>query len=656
VLLRDSQRSARRPRFVRMFAVALIALAAGFAVAAPTAPQAARAQDATHLSAVQSEYHILLASYWEPLDPADLLNAAWDGATAYLRSQGVTFSTARPQPAGDDEATAFAAFSTAWQALVAETSGKADPQLLAFAADEGMGNHLNDDHTGFISPQDYTQIQSDVGGAQSSSTGLGIIGGQRPPHLITEVAAGGPADKAGVRPGDSITAVNGKDVTKTSGADYLALLHGDAGTPITLTVQRPQVGAKTISVVIGSFSFPIFSSAVLPGNIGYMKLRGFPDPWAVLGDGLTFPQELDAALASFEQAGVKVWVLDLRDNPGGSVAANEALIGRFLADGRTAVATDARGNRSESLVDGHPFPQQEPLAVLINGGSYSSSEVTASTLHDYGRATLVGSNSGGALGTSEIFPLPDGAAVEVNVAPTVGGKDETPIDLVGVPVDVGASSATADTLAAGLQADPAVAAAVKAVQGQSVAPQPATDDGTLSREQLQTLLAPYQVAAADVPLAPEIPSIVQLGRYTINTDDEWVDFEAPAADALAARQLPKQRGWQGAVFQFFGAHPDSADIQTQIDLYATADGAAAALASNDVPDLVDAIEPPIQLGDGTVAYHGKWLAAGAYQLTWQHGRVLFSVALYTVPGEETFDPLVQLAQTIDALWQANPLP
>jgi hypothetical protein len=294
--------------------------------------------------------------------------------------------------------------------------------------------------------------------------------------------------------------------------------------------------------------------------------------------------------------------------------------------------------------------------VLINGGSYSSSEVTASTLHDYGRATLVGSNSGGALGTSEIFPLPDGAAVEVNVAPTVGGKDETPIDLVGVPVDVGASSATADTLAAGLQADPAVAAAVKAVQGQSVAPQPATDDGTLSREQLQTLLAPYQVAAADVPLAPEIPSIVQLGRYTINTDDEWVDFEAPAADALAARQLPKQRGWQGAVFQFFGAHPDSADIQTQIDLYATADGAAAALASNDVPDLVDAIEPPIQLGDGTVAYHGKWLAAGAYQLTWQHGRVLFSVALYTVPGEETFDPLVQLAQTIDALWQANPLP
>ena len=656
MLHRAVSQHTRRPRFVRPLTLALASLAVLFVLAvAPAAPQAARAQTDTHVGTVQSEYHILLTTYYTPLDPVELLNAAWDGATAFLRQQGVATSTPRPQPSGDDETTAFAAFSDSWQQLVAQTSAKVDPEELAFAADDAMANHLNDDHTGFISPSDYAQIQSDIGGAQSTSTGLGIIGGAQTPHIITEVAPGGPADKAGVHPGDTITAVNGTDVTHTSGETYLKLLHASAGSTITLTLDRPGAGTLTIPVTIGSFSFPIFSSQILPGKIGYMKLRGFPDPWTPLGDGKTFPQELDAALTSFQQAGVTTWVLDLRDNPGGSTAANEALVGRFLADGRTAIATDARGDRSESLVDGHPFPQQEPLVVLVNSNSYSSSEVTAATLHDAGRAVLVGGRTGGALGTALIFPLPDGAALEVNAAQTTGSNDEQ-IDMTGVPVDIQADPPTAAQLAAGLQADPAIVSGVQAVQGQQVAPQPAPDDGTLPANQLQALIAPYQPAATDVPTAPEITTENPLGAYTINSDDEWVNYEAPAADAVAARQLPKQRGWQGGVFQFFGEHPDAAMMQTEIDIYATPDGAAAALASDDVPDLEDPVTAPIQLGDGTVAYHGKWLATGSYQLTWREGRVLFTVALFTVPGEETFDPLVQLAQTMDARYQAQPLP
>jgi carboxyl-terminal processing protease len=641
----------------RALGATLAALMLAFALSvAPVASPHTRAQDdSTHLTVIQAQYHILLSSYWQPLDPADLLNAAWTGATGYLTQKGVPFSTPAPVISGDEDQ-AFATFAAAWKALVAETAGQADPQQLAFAADESMGDSLRDDHTGFIDPDTYKQLQVALGGADTPSIGIGISGGQNPPHLITDVAPGGPADQAGVRPGDTIVAIDGQDVTNLGGSDYRALLRKPAGATITLTVERPNAGQLTLTVTVGPYRFPIFSSTVLPGGIGYMQLRSFPSPWSTLSDGKTLPQELDDALAKFEQAGVTMWILDLRNNPGGSTAANQAVIGRFLADGRTAVAFDARGHRSESLVDGHPFPAQRPLAVLVNSNSFSSSEITASALHDYGRAILVGSQTGGGLATAEIFPLPEGAAVEVNVAPTVAGKTEAQIDLTGVPVDIETPAPNAEQLAAGKQADPAIAAAVKALQGQQVAPQPAPNDGTLPREQLQALLAPYQVTADQVPPAPEITVEKLLGTYTINTANEWVNYEAPAADAYAARQLPRQRGWQGAVFQFFGEHPNGAMMQTEIDLYATDSGAAAALASNDVPDLQDAVPPPIQLGDGTVAYHGKWLATGTYAITWRRGRVLFTVALNTVPGEESFDPLVQLAQTIDALWQAHPLP
>src|SRR5207253_7872677 len=107
---------------------------------------------------------------------------------------------------------------------------------------------------------------------------------------------------------------------------------------------------------------------------------------------------------------------------------------------------------------------QRPLAVLINGLSASSSEIVASTLHDYGRAVLVGRRSAGALGGGLIFPLPDSAGLEVTAATVVSGRYEQPIDNFGVAADVIASQASADNLAAGR--DPGIDAAVAALSDQ----------------------------------------------------------------------------------------------------------------------------------------------------------------------------------------------
>jgi hypothetical protein len=141
----------------------------------------------------------------------------------------------------------------------------------------------------------------------------------------------------------------------------------------------------------------------------------------------------------------------------------------------------------------------------------------------------------------------------------------------------------------------------------------------------------------------------------INSYNEWSNWEGPGRSATATRDLARQRGWQGAIAQFFGENPVGAGEQTLIDVYATPDGAAAALNGADFPDLFVPVTPPVQLGDQTVAYRGQWVDTGSIVLSWRHGRLVFTVEMNTIPGEETFDPLVTLASAVDARYQAQPL-
>lgn len=630
----------------------LVAVLAAWTVTGHVAPVRAQLADTSHLQTVRAEYSLMLNLYVKPLDPGALLDAAWGGAVDYLRRQGVLVHTSTPRLAGDRDQ-AFAGFSTAWTALAADASGAVDLTQVAFAADDAMANSVNDDHTYFLTPDLYDVYQQELGGADATQVGVGVDSNPRPPHVVLNVAPGGPAEQAGIRPGDAITAIDGRSVEFISGAAYQDALSGPAGAGITITVRRPGQGSLDLSVVLGPFHFPIFSAKLLPGGVGYMQLHSFVNPYTPLENNQTVVQQLDAALESFEAAGATEWVLDLRDNGGGIGLTNQAVAGRFLADGRSAIDADGRGHHAEELVDGHAFRVQRPLAVLVNGGSASSSEVVAATLHEYGRAVLVGSRTAGALGTTEILPLPDGAAAAVTVSTVVSGRYGTPIDNAGVPVDVEARRPSLSDLAAGR--DPGIDAAEAALAGEQPFTPAANTDATLSQQDVRAALGPYEVSAAEVPPAPEIHTEHFFGDYVINRYNEWNNLEGPGRDAFATRDLARQRGWQGATLQFFGEQPLGPQIGVVADLYATADGAAAAMNGHDFPDLLVPTTPPLQLGDQTVAYRGQWLDTGSIELMWRHGRLLLTVTLSTVPGEETFDPLVTLAQTVESHYQASPL-
>jgi len=630
-------------------------LALAFALLAtamrPAGEAPVRAQASTHVDTVRAEYQIILNSYVQPLDPAPLLNAAWQGAARYVQQKGVSFSTAAPSES-DDKDQAFGTFSTAWNSLAREVGGSVDLAQAAFAADDAMANSLNDDHTYFETPDEYILDQQVEGGADATQTGIGVNSDFRPPHVVREVAPGGPAEQAGIHAGDTILAINGQSVEATGGAAFDALINGPSGTAVTVTVNRPGQGSLDIPVTMGPYLFPIFSSQVLPGGVGYMRLRSFVSPFVLMQGGKTVVQELDDALNSFEAAGATEWVLDLRGNGGGFVWTAQAFAGRFLTDAITDVDTDARGHESQSLADGHTFPVQRPLAVLIDSGSASSSEVLSSTLKEYGRATLVGRKTAGALGSSLAFPLPDGAALHVTISRVASGRYQQTIDGIGVFEDVDAPNPSPQQLAAGT--DPVIAAAENALATTGSYDVPPSSDATLPADQLQSLFSPYELTAAEVPAAPEIKSAQLLGDLVINRYNQWNDFEGPGRDALATRLLAQQRGWQGAQLQFFGENAVGASEDTVVDLYATADGASAFLSADDFPDLLQRTDAPIQLGDQTTAWRGRWGDSGALVLSWRHGRIVFTVGLSTVPGEETFDPLVTMAKAIEARYAASP--
>src|SRR5262249_47690375 len=157
-----------------------------------------------------------------------------------------------------------------------------------------------------------------------------------------------------------------------------------------ITVQRS--GARIdLRVTRGSFYFPAIESRMLPGGAGYLKLSEFVQWGITLPNGTELLSELDRQLDALDAQGATALVLDLRGNPGGDTSPPAELIGRFLPEDQTTVIrSDQRGHLSVGIVGGTMRRVQHPMVVLVDRGSASSSEVTASTLREAGRALLVG--------------------------------------------------------------------------------------------------------------------------------------------------------------------------------------------------------------------------------------------------------------------------
>lgn len=270
-----------------------------------------------------------------------------------------------------------------------------------------------DPYTEYYSADDRNELTKITTG-QYDYGGIGSYIMQRDgSSYISGPMEGAPAAKAGLRSGDKIIRVDSVDTSKMGSSEVTKLLRGLAGTPVTVTVQRPFVTDSIITFEItrGKLSDPSVPYwGVIDGNTGYIRLTQF-----IADSGKDVAEALHAFKAN---PNVTQIVLDLRGNGGGLLEQAIDILGNFLPKGTEVLKTRGKDKGMEKIykTTKNPIYPDIPLAVLIDGGSASASEITAGALQDLDRAVLIGSRSYGKGLVQSTRPLPFDGLLKVTVA------------------------------------------------------------------------------------------------------------------------------------------------------------------------------------------------------------------------------------------------
>ena len=301
-----------------------------------------------------------------------------------------------------------------------------DPEKQTYGAIEGMLDTLGDKgHTRFLTPEERAQNEEGLSGTY---VGIGVqLEAEGDEVVVATPIEGSPADRAGIRSGDVLMAVNGESVRGEDISEIVERVKGPEGTAVRLTVLRGEEERK-FDLERAEIKSPVVSWALIEGtDVAHVFLSSFSDESA---------RELRGAFEEARSAGARRFVLDLRNNPGGRLDQAVEMAGYFLEPGSVAyVRKEASDGREEVEVEGEPGLTDAPLAVLINEGSASSSEILAGALRDNGRATAIGKTTFGTGTVLSEFVLRDGSSILLGVAEWLTPKGDF-IRETGIAPDV----------------------------------------------------------------------------------------------------------------------------------------------------------------------------------------------------------------------------
>ena len=282
---------------------------------------------------------------------------------------------------------------------------------------------LNDPYSTYYTAEQYKELNTSNEG---SYVGIGAVlqkdkdGGAK----IVQLYEGGSGEQAGLKKGDVLKAIDGEDVTEKETSDIASMIRESDKDSVSLTIQRDEE-TKEIKVEIRDVEIQTVSHEMLDDETGYIRISEFSEVTS---------NQYKKAFEDLQDKGMKKLVVDLRDNPGGLLTAVCDVLRQILPEGLIVYTEDKNGKKEEEKCDGKSELAM-PLAVLVNGGSASASEIFAGAVKDYGIGTIVGTTTYGKGVVQTIQPLSDGSAVKITIAKyfTPKGND---INKKGIAPDV----------------------------------------------------------------------------------------------------------------------------------------------------------------------------------------------------------------------------
>lgn len=298
-----------------------------------------------------------------------------------------------------------------------------DKDEMADLALAGYTYAIGDPYTTYINAEDFKAMKETVSG---DYVGIGVEVFIDTDMLITVISPfdESPAQKAGILPGDKIVAVDGTEVSASNYNDAISMIKGEASSEtadkkVSLTIKR---GEETVTVEVKREKIVTITAKdkMLSKDTGYIRISNFADNTA---------SEFALCLENIKKQGAKGLIIDLRNNPGGTLDSVVKVADMLLPRGNIITIKDKQGNETKYDSDAKYF--EMPLCVLINGNSASAAEALAGAIADSGRGKLVGEKSFGKGSVQSIFELGDGTAFKVTAAKyyTPGG---TCIDKTGI--------------------------------------------------------------------------------------------------------------------------------------------------------------------------------------------------------------------------------
>ncbi len=281
-----------------------------------------------------------------------------------------------------------------------------DEAKLAEGLYTGLLYGLGDPYSRYYTAEEYAEENTSTEGAY---VGIGVVlqenrgGGVE----IAECYEGGPGEQAGLIAGDIISQIDGTDVMDAELSDVAAMIKNSSAEETVLTIYREGMDTPLeITIPITDVELPSVFSEMLDDQAGYIRISQFT--------GVTYEQYKEA-FGDLEKQGMKRLVIDLRDNPGGLLSSVCDVLGEILPEGLIVYTEDKYGEREEIRCDGEN-PISIPMAVLVNEGSASASEIFAGAVQDYGVGAIVGTTTYGKGVVQSITALDDGSAVKLTIS------------------------------------------------------------------------------------------------------------------------------------------------------------------------------------------------------------------------------------------------